>query len=189
MPVPPTPVPPTPVPPAPTPSGQKLKPAAFVATFGPSARASQAKHGVPALVTLGQAALESGWGKSAPRFNFFGIKARASDPESTRQLLRTREVMSRPDAKFPEVISVTPRADGKYDYVVKDWFRAYPDAATAFDAHGAFLVNNKRYAKAFNFKDDPYAFADEVARAGYATGPDYASQLKAVMRMIEKAGG
>jgi peptidoglycan hydrolase-like protein with peptidoglycan-binding domain/LAS superfamily LD-carboxypeptidase LdcB len=184
---------PGPTPPAPTPGpyvpGKKLAPKAFVATFGESARASQAASGVPALVTLGQAALESGWGAHAPGFNFFGIKAKARMPENMRQLLKTREVMSRPDAKFPEVISVTPRPDGKYDYVVRDWFRVYPDAATAFSEHGSFLTRNKRYAKAFAVAHDPYAFATEVARAGYATGPTYEKELHAVMRMIEKAGG
>ncbi|WP_207231201.1 glucosaminidase domain-containing protein, partial [Bradyrhizobium sp. Leo121] len=169
--------------------GKKLAPKAFVATFGESARASQAASRVPALVTLGQAALESGWGAHAPGFNFFGIKAKASMPENMRQLLKTKEVMSRPDAKFPEVISVTPRPDGKYDYVVRDWFRVYPDAATAFSEHGSFLARNKRYAKAFAVTHDPYAFATEVARAGYATGPTYGRELHAVMRMIEKAGG
>jgi peptidoglycan hydrolase-like protein with peptidoglycan-binding domain/LAS superfamily LD-carboxypeptidase LdcB len=179
--------------PAPTPlpyvPGKKLTPKAFVATFGASARASQTASGVPALVTLGQAALESGWGERAPGFNFFGIKAKASVPEHMRQLIRTREVLSRPDVKFPEVISVTPRPDGKYDYVVRDWFRVYPDAATAFGAHGEFLVRNKRYARAFTVAHDAYAFASEVARAGYATSPTYEKVLHSVMRTIEKAGG
>jgi hypothetical protein len=191
-PQPPAPTPAAPTPPAPTPpapSGPRLTPARFVATFGSSARASQAAHGVPALVTLGQAALESGWGAHAPRFNFFGIKAKASDPEPTRQLLRTREVFRDPNRKFPEIISITPRADGKYDYVVRDWFRAYPDAATAFNAHGEFLVRNKRYAKAFMVAHDAYAFATEVARAGYATDPSYERVLHSVMRKIEAASG
>lgn len=181
----------TPTPPQapPTPAGTRLTPAQFVATFGPHAGASEAATTVPALVTLGQAALESGWGAHAPRFNFFGIKARASDPEPTRQLLRTREVLSRPDVtSFPEVISVTPRADGRYDYVVRDWFRAYPDAAAAFRAHGEFLQRNKRYAPAFTVRADPYAFATEVARAGYATDPSYARVLHGVMRSLENAG-
>ena len=139
------------------------------------------------LVTLGQAALESGWGAHAPRFNFFGIKAKASDPESTRQLLRTREVCANRNCWFPEIISITPRADGKFNYVVRDWFRAYPDAATAFNAHGEFLVRNKRYSKAFTVANNPYAFAAEVARAGYATDPSYERVLANVMRTIEAA--
>jgi len=137
---------------------------------------------------LGQAALESGWGKHAPRFNFFGIKARASDPASSRQLLRTREVLSSPNVtSFPQVISVTRRSDGKYDYVVMAWFRAYPDATSAFRAHGELLRRNSRYSRAFA-APDPYAFATEVARAGYATDPSYEGVLHGVMRTLERAG-
>jgi hypothetical protein len=192
---------PSPSPPAPSPSpsppagagppggGKAMGPKAFIAAYGPAAKASQAAHRVPALVTLGQAALESGWGKSAPRFNFFGIKARGSDPEPTRQLLRTREVFADPHRKFPEVISITRRSDGKYDYVVRDWFRAYPDATTAFMAHGQLLANAPRYAPAFTAAGDPYAFAAAIASAGYATAPDYAQVLTRVMRTIEAAGG
>jgi flagellum-specific peptidoglycan hydrolase FlgJ len=163
--------------------GAKVTPAEFVAAYKGAAAASQAATRVPALVTLGQAALESGWGKSAPRFNFLGIKAKATDPAESRQLLRTREVMKTPDAKFPEVISVTKRPDGKYDYVVRDWFRAYPDAAAAFRAHGQILKNNPRYAKAFAAQD-PEDFAGEVAKAGYATDPNYAVTLTKVMKRI-----
>lgn len=169
-------------------SGKKLTPKQFVAAFGAMARASEAKNRVPALVTLGQAALESGWGASAPRFNFFGIKAKATDPESTRQLLRTKEVFPTADKKFPNTISITPRPDGRYTYVIDAWFRAYPDAAAAFNDHGEFLVRNKRYSKAFTVLHDPYAFAAEVARAGYATDPSYERILTQVMRMIEAAG-
>jgi peptidoglycan hydrolase-like protein with peptidoglycan-binding domain len=185
----PLPVPPPKPAPAPAPvGGKRLTPAQFAAMFLPSARKSEAVYRVPALVTLGQAALESGWGERAPRFNFFGIKARATDPEDTRQLLRTKEVLSHPNAKFPEVISVTPRADGRYDYVVRDWFRAYPSAEAAFDSHGRLLSAKKTYAGAFAFVHDPYAFAAEIARAGYATGPTYTQVLHSVMRLIEKTG-
>jgi flagellum-specific peptidoglycan hydrolase FlgJ len=163
----------------------KLTPAQFVGQFAPAARASQAKYGVPELVTLGQAALESGWGAHAPRFNFFGIKAKATDPESSRQLLRTREVSRRSDLKFPKIISVTPRADGRYDYVVCDWFRAFPDAESSFNAHGSLLSGSRRYSKAFAAGNNAYAFASEVAHAGYATAPDYERVLHSVMRKIE----
>lgn len=157
----------------------------FVARYGSYAKSSEDETGVPALVTLGQAALESNWGAAAPGNNFFGIKAKASDPEDSRQLLRTREVLGRPDATFPEVISVTPRPDGRYDYVVRDWFRKYPTPYEGFLAHGRFLRGNSRYAPAFEHTDDPYAFAQEVARAGYATAPNYSDVLATRMRQLE----
>jgi flagellum-specific peptidoglycan hydrolase FlgJ len=162
--------------------------AAFYAKYHELAEKSEKETGVPALVTLGQAALESGWGKSAPGNMFFGVKAKASDPPESRQLLKTREVLSRPDVKFPEVISVTKRADGKYDYVVRDWFRKYSSAEGSFTDHGKFLRNNSRYKKAFEHSDDPYAFAQAIADAGYATATDYAGTLKKMMRLFEGFG-
>jgi flagellum-specific peptidoglycan hydrolase FlgJ len=60
---------------------------------------------------------------------------------------------------------------------------------TGFDAHGEFLVRNKRCANAFKVANGPYAFAAEVARAGYATDPSYERVLTSVMRTIEAAGG
>lgn len=157
----------------------------FVSQHLAAARAEQARSMVPELVTLTQAALESGWGKHAPRFNFFGIKAKASAPPETRQLLRTKEVLPHPNyTNFPEIISITKRPDGKYLYVIRDWFRAFPDAAAAFKAHGDFLVDNPRYDPAFAFSAQPFEFAQKVADAGYATDPEYAEKLKATMRGI-----
>ena len=174
--------------PAPQP-GSKRSPADFVRAFGPFAKASEARTGVPGLVTLAQAAVESGWGARAAGHNFFGIKARAADAPGTRQLWRTREVLNRPDVRsFPEVISVTRRPDGRYDYVVRDWFRVFPSPELAFVGHGEFLRRNKRYAPAFGFVRDPYRFATEVARAGYATDPRYAEVVHSVMRLLERSG-
>jgi flagellum-specific peptidoglycan hydrolase FlgJ len=159
----------------------------FVRRYHSAAQTSEAATGVPALVTLGQAALESGWGKRAPGFNFFGIKARAADPPQTRQLLTTREVLPRSNVQFPQVISVTPGPGHRYTYVVKDWFRRYPSVEQGLAAHGKFLRANHRYAGAFTHLADPYAFARAVAGAGYATDPRYADVLTSVMRLIERA--
>ena len=53
-------------------------PAEFFATIGPQASDAQRRTGIPASVTLAQAALESNWGKSklaTEGHNLFGIKA------------------------------------------------------------------------------------------------------------------
>jgi flagellum-specific peptidoglycan hydrolase FlgJ len=159
---------------------------AFLASYRAEAQASQAASTVPALVTLAQAALESGWGVHAPRFNFFGIKAKASDPEPSRQLLKTREVLPNRNYSFPEIISITARPDGQYEYIVRDWFRAYANATAAFNAHAALLRGKPRYAAAFAHVADPYKFADAIADAGYATDPHYKVKLRQVMTQIER---
>lgn len=157
----------------------------FVRTYRPHARASEARSHVPWLVTLGQGALESAWGKKMCGNNMFGIKAKTSIPESQRKLCTTKEVHKSPNVRYPQVISVTPRPDGRYDYVVRDWFRVFGSPEESFDSH-AKVLQHPRYAKAFTHIDDPYAFADEVAAGGYATAPNYASVLKSVMKLIEQ---
>jgi len=82
---------------------------------------------------------------------------------------------------------VTPRPNGKFDYVVRDWFRAYPSATEAFLSHGRLIRNGKRYAAAWAHIDDPYAFIRAVASAGYATDPSYAQTVSAAMRLLERA--
>jgi hypothetical protein len=172
--------------PSPNPSGSvPAHVVEFVQKYRSHAQANEARSRVPWLVTLGQAALESGWGKRMCGNNMFGIKAKPSIPESQRKLCTTKEVHKSPNVKYPEVVSVTPRSDGRYDYVVRDWFRAFASPEDSFANH-AKVLQHPRYAKAFAHTDDPYAFADEVAAGGYATAPNYASVLKGVMKLVEK---
>lgn len=164
----------------------KLSPNEFVRQYLPYAKQTEQKTGINALFTLAQAALETGWGASAPGNMFFGVKVSKNTPEDKKQLLTTRELLNSANVKFPEVISVKPIGGGKYEYRVKDWFRKYDTPEESFTDHANFFLQNKRYTKALEVKDDPYKFADEVAKAGYATAPDYADSLKAVIRTIEK---
>ena len=118
---------------------------------------------------------------------FFGVKAGKDTPPEKKQLLTTTETLSSPNLKhlFPLVISVNMLPSGKYKYTVKDWFRKYDTPEECFTDHAQFFFKNKRYAKALLVKADPYKFAEEVAKSGYATAPDYASSLKKVIKMLE----
>ncbi|MFJ1431960.1 glycoside hydrolase family 73 protein [Capnocytophaga canimorsus] len=158
----------------------------FVEKYKNFALSTEQKTGIKAVFTLAQAGLESGWGKSAPGNMFFGVKATKSTPKDKRQLLRTTEVLSSPNVAFPEIISVTQRPDGRYRYVVKDWFVKYDSPEDCFTNHANFFLKNKRYAKALAVKHDPYKFAEEIAKAGYATAPNYAESLKKTIQVIEK---
>ncbi|MBL0017814.1 MAG: glucosaminidase domain-containing protein [Bacteroidetes bacterium] len=145
----------------------------FVAKYAASAAALEAKDGIPALFTLGQGALESGWGEKAIGNALFGIKAGASW-EGKKQLVTTTEYFKddKQGHRFPEVISITKVEDGKYKYKVKDWFRDYETVEAGLADHSRFLITNKRYAGAFN-TTTPEAFAQAVAAAGYATASNY----------------
>lgn len=164
----------------------KLTPKQFVNNYLIFAKQTEEKTGINALFTLAQAALETGWGVSAPGNMFFGVKASKDTPDDKKQLLTTREILKDKNAKFPQVISVKPLGNGKYEYCVKDWFRKYDTPEESFTDHAQFFLQNKRYAEALEVKNDPYKFAEEVAKAGYATAPNYAESLKSVIRTIEK---
>lgn len=157
----------------------------FIQTYKPFALETERKTGISHLFTLAQAALESGWGERTFGNMLFGIKARPETPADKKQLLRTTEVLSSANAVFPKIFSIKKRADGKYTYSVLDWFRKYETQEECFTDHAQFFFINKRYAKALLVKADPYKFAEEVAKAGYATAPNYADSLKKLIKTIE----
>ena len=163
-----------------------MTPKEFITKHLPYALESERKTGISALFILAQSALETGWGQHAPGNMMFGVKATVSTPPENRQLVQTTEILSTDKAKFPVIISIEKRPDGKFKYTVKDWFRKYDSPEESFTDHANFFFRNKRYAKALEVKADPYKFAEEVAKAGYATEPTYAERLKGVIRTIER---
>ncbi|MBS1748064.1 MAG: glucosaminidase domain-containing protein [Bacteroidetes bacterium] len=165
-----------------------MTPKQFVTEYLPYAKETEAKTGISAIAILAQAALESGWGKAAPGNMFFGVKD-TDGLNGNEQLLTTTEYSQRADLHFPEIISITPviRYGKKYfKYKVKDYFRKYDTPEQSFTDHADFFLNNPRYVDALNVKSNTDAFIDAIAKAGYATAPDYANLLKAVAHTIEK---
>jgi len=167
-----------------------VTPKDFYRTHIEAARANERASGVPALFTLAQSALETGWGRHARGNMLFGIKAGAGWT-GRRQLCVTREVFAdaRQGHRFAEVLAIAPRADGKFDYTVRDWFRAYDSAAESFADHARLLRGNARYAACFatgpEGRRDPREFARRIAAAGYATDPGYAASLIATIATLE----
>ena len=136
---------------------------AFIDRIAADAIKSQQQTGVPASVTMAQAILESGWGKSGlstKANNFFGIKGTGPAGSVT---MRTREVIN-----------------GQSVYV-NAAFRKYDSPAQSFADHGKFFTDNKRYSTAMKHTDDPHRFAQEIAKAGYATDPNYAKALSGLI--------
>lgn len=163
-----------------------MTPKEFIKQYKPFALETERKTGISHLFTLAQAALESGWGERTSGNMLFGIKARPETPADKKQLLCTTEVLSSANAVFPKIFSIKKRADGKYTYSVLDWFRKYETQEECFTDHAQFFFINKRYAKALLVRSDPYKFAEEVAKAGYATAPNYADILKKLIKKIEE---
>ena len=168
-----------------------MTPKEFIKQYKPFALETERKTGISHLFTLAQAALESGWGERGVGNNFFGIKVPknlvSNTPANKKQLFKTTEVLNAPNLgyKFPQVMSIYQLPSGKYKYEVKDWFRKYDTPEECFTDHAQFFFKNKRYAKALLVRSDPYKFAEEVAKAGYATATNYADSLKKIIKMLE----
>lgn len=152
----------------------------FVQTYLPFAKQIEKETGLHHIAILTQSALESGWGKSVKGNNFFGIKWNG---KGEKQLIRTREVLSRKDYKFPVIHAVTPKGN-TFVYDVEDYFVKYNNPFDSFKGHYEFLNRNPRYKKALEFKGDYNKFFEEIAKAGYATDPNYAQTLKEVAKSV-----
>lgn len=144
--------------------------AAFFDQYAKYAIDSMVETGVPASITLAQAALESGWGQSKltrEANNFFGIKDQKNDDwTGPNYQISTREVYNGKDTT--EIAK----------------FRKYRSPEQSFIDHGNFLRKNKRYAKLFNsYQWQSWAYG--LQDAGYATDPNYA---KVLIGIINKYG-
>lgn len=139
-----------------------MPPSAFIGMLALAAQDCQRKTGIPASITLAQAALESSWGARAPGNNLFGIKADKS--------------WTGPTVSFQTTEHLAGNNVG-----LTDKFRAYDSWLASMVDHAAFLLKNPRYAKCFK-QTDGAGWARELQAAGYATDPVYANKLIAIMR-------
>lgn len=147
-----------------------MTPKEFYRAYYKFAVESELKTKVPALFTMAQAALESGWGARAKGNNLFGIKD-TDGINGNEQSFMTTEYNKK-----------------KGVYVkLKQWFRLYRTPAESFIDHGKFLLTQPRYHKAFFFVTDVYAFAREIAAAGYATDLQYYNKIVGVIQSVERA--
>lgn len=142
--------------------------AQFLAASVAPAQQSQRDTRVPASVTLAQAILESGWGRSslsANDNNFFGMKCFTQGSYATGcRVYVTQECTA------AGVCSTTSAN-----------FRSYPSSLASFRDHGMLLSGAARYASAFAYTTNPNQFAVEIQKDGYATDPAYGAKLATIM--------
>ena len=137
----------------------------FLKSLISGAQLANKKFGVPASVSMAQAILESTWGRSGlakKGFNLFGIKADSS-------------------WKGPSVTMPTTEYIHGIKTKVNALFRKYDSFSESLEDHGSFLMRNKRYKPAFEHTDG-CEFCREIAKAGYATDPNYASLLISLIK-------
>ncbi|NGT68558.1 cell wall-binding protein, partial [Clostridium perfringens] len=138
----------------------------FISQIVPGARQSYEETKIFPSITLAQAILESGWGRSGLAVrakNLFGIKADSSWKGDVLEMLTQEHVNG-------GIITITAR------------WRVYSSWNDSVIDHGKFFVENSRYKNAGVLDAKNYIEqANCIQKAGYATDPNYANQLVKVI--------
>ncbi|NRT77075.1 glycoside hydrolase family 73 protein [Clostridium beijerinckii] len=123
----------------------------FINDLYPEAIEIYDKYGILPSITISQAILESGWGKSdlsTKANNLFGIKA-DSGWTGKKIKMSTSEY---------------------YKQKIEDYFRVYSSKEDSMKDYGEFLSNNKRYKQSGVFQAADYLDqANAIEKAGYST--------------------
>jgi len=138
----------------------------FVRRMWPHALLAEQSTGVPAAWIVGQAALESGWGRREIRaadggtsHNLFGIKAGRGWAGAVAEATTTEYVDGRPRRQVERF-----RAYGSYSEAFTDWAR--------------LMTRSTRYGDVLRSAGDVRAFSTGMQKAGYATDPEYGAKLE-----------
>lgn len=142
----------------------------FIQGVGQHAEEAAQRTGLPTSFIVGQAALESGWGRRQIKMadgttshNLFGIKAGPNWKGKVAEVVTTEYVGG-----------VAQRRVAK--------FRAYDSYAEAFNDYASMLLKNPRYQSVLASGQTVAGFAQGMQKAGYATDPAYADKLARVIR-------
>lgn len=135
-----------------------------------SAAEASIATGIPAKFMIGQAALESGWGRRELKgangeasHNLFGIKATGGWKGKTVTATTTEYIDGVPHKR-------------------QERFRAYDSYDEAFKDYASLLKNNPRYENVIANAKDASSFAHGLQKAGYATDPLYAVKLAKIIQ-------
>lgn len=146
------------------PSGNQQE---FINSILPAAIEEGKRTGVDPRIIVAQAAQETGWGKSAPGNNLFGIKSHGQSGGNS--LMTTEYVNGQPVS-------------------VRDSFRGYASPADSVKGYGDFITQNPRYTNFRNAQGLDAQLA-ELQASGYATDPNYSRSVGAIARGIQLPEG
>lgn len=144
-------------------------PEAFVKEMRPYADWAAAELGISSDAIVAQAALETGWGKFVLRdaqgnssHNMFNIKAPSNYGKNS---------LSAKVLEFSGGVEVQERAKFKKYSSVKESFSDYVN-----------FMQQSRYQKTLGARNNTVSFAKELQSAGFATDPNYANKLQAILQ-------
>jgi len=151
-----------------SPASRSTQAAAFVNQVWPHALEAAQAAGLRPQFVLGQAALETGWGRH---------ELRTADGQSAHNLFR---IKAGADWTGPVVEkAVTEYVNGSPARVMQK-FRVYESYGEGLRDYAKMLRDNPRYSKVVG-QANAAGYADVLQRGGYATDPAYADKLVRVI--------
>ena len=137
----------------------------FINKIGPLAVKDMKESGILASITIAQAILESGWGRSrlaTEANNYFGIKASPGWSGGVTNM------------------TTSEYEAGRGYYTIVDGFRKYSDLGGSLKDHSTFLLVNSRY-NGIQYVTDPLKAITLIHNAGYATDPSYVTKIMSLV--------
>ena len=134
----------------------------FIRNIGNAAVANYPRYRILPSLTIAQAILESGWGKSrlaTECFNYFGMKWREGC-----------------ECDYKEYMTKEQKPNGQY-YTIMAKFRKYRDIPDGIKGYYDFLSGYKRYHNLIGVTDAGRA-CDLIRQDGWATSLKYSENLK-----------
>jgi type VI secretion system secreted protein VgrG len=138
----------------------------FVQQTYMAASKSSERSGMPAMVTVAQAALESNWGQSKlsqEANNYFGIKAHGT---------------------HDRIQMCTDECEQGKRVVIRAEFAKYPSLLDCIQCRDGILLRSAVYAGARQVREDEAGFIREMAKH-WATDPRYAEKLQEVLTEVK----
>lgn len=155
-----------------TPAGLRGHSAAFHQRMSHHADVASKATGMPANYMLGQAALETGWGRreikgsdGSNSHNLFGIKATGGWKGKVAETTTTEYINGVKQKRVEK-------------------FRAYDSYAESFKDFANLIQNNPRYKSVVENVSSISGYANAMQNSGYATDPNYASKLASVINKV-----
>lgn len=153
---------------------------AFIDEIAPMVKADAAKTGICGAVTMAQAILESGWGRSElarHANNLFGMKKNLSGNTWPGSTWDGKRVCTKDTKEVYSTGTETVKAD----------FRVYNSYDESIGDHSAYLAGAKN-GRALRYKGlvgctDYKKAAQIIKNGGYATGTDYVGKI---CRLVEQ---
>lgn len=154
------------------PAGLRGQSAAFHDRMSHHAVIASRETGMPANYMLGQAALETGWGRREIKtsngtnsYNLFGIKATGGWKGKVAETTTTEYINGVKQKRVEK-------------------FRAYDSYADSFKDFANLIQNNPRYKSVMENVNTISGYARAMQDSGYATDPNYANKLASVIKKV-----